>query len=112
MEQLVLIVSQARIVRSADWVCIFQAEWEHQVARDVLTYFKTLSALEQHKMAMWGRLMSHHANKPPVGDWYPTHYHTFYQKKRNYQYPNNKIPAGVIQYPYYTLRGPTDFFMK
>ena len=22
------------------------------------------------------------------------------------------VPAGMVQYPYYTLRGPTDFFMK
>ena len=31
---------------------------------------------------------------------------------RNLVYPSPVVPAGMVQYPYYTLRGPTDFFMK
>lgn len=27
-------------------------------------------------------------------------------------YPPSPTPAAITQYPYYTLRGPTDFFMK
>lgn len=43
----------------------------------------------------------------------PKHYHTYqYNWPRNLVYPSNVLPAGMVQYPYYTLRGPTDFFMK
>lgn len=31
---------------------------------------------------------------------------------QNLKYPPQNVPPTVIQYPYYTLRGPTDFFMK
>lgn len=27
-------------------------------------------------------------------------------------YPQDETPAATVQYPYYTLRGPTDFFME
>jgi hypothetical protein len=44
---------------------------------------------------------------------YPTHYQTYrYDWPQNMVYPPNQVPAGMVQYPYYTLRGPTDFFMK
>ena len=33
-----------------------------------------------------------------------------YQVPRNLQYPNPNQPNALVQYPYYTLRGPTDFF--
>jgi hypothetical protein len=43
----------------------------------------------------------------------PTHYQTYSHKwPQNLVYPPPVVPAGAIQYPYYTLRGPTDFFMK
>jgi hypothetical protein len=35
-----------------------------------------------------------------------------YNWPRNLVYPPPVLPAGMVQYPYYTLRGPTDFFMK
>lgn len=44
---------------------------------------------------------------------FPTHYQTYrYDWPQNLVYPDNQVPAGMVQYPYYTLRGPSDFFMK
>lgn len=43
----------------------------------------------------------------------PQHYQTYrYDWPQNMVYPPDQVPAGMVQYPYYTLRGPTDFFMK
>lgn len=43
----------------------------------------------------------------------PRHYHTYqYKWPQNLVYPPPVVPAGMVQYPYYTLRGPSDFFMK
>lgn len=43
----------------------------------------------------------------------PQHYQTYqFNWPQNMVYPPNEVPAGMVQYPYYTLRGPTDFFMK
>ena len=43
----------------------------------------------------------------------PKNYHTYqYNWPQNLVYPSPQLPAGMVQYPYYTLRGPTDFFMK
>lgn len=43
----------------------------------------------------------------------PKHVHSYqYNWPRNQVYPSPVLPAGMVQYPYYTLRGPTDFFMK
>jgi len=33
-----------------------------------------------------------------------------YQAPQNLQYPAPNQPNALVQYPYYTLRGPTDFF--
>lgn len=35
-----------------------------------------------------------------------------YKMPKNLSYPHANTPAAIVQYPYYTLRGPTDFFMK
>jgi hypothetical protein len=44
---------------------------------------------------------------------FPYHYQTYrFDWPQNQVYPPNQVPAGMVQYPYYTLRGPTDFFMK
>lgn len=44
---------------------------------------------------------------------FPTHYQTYgYNWPQNQVYPSNQVPAAMVQYPYYTFRGPTDFFMK
>lgn len=44
---------------------------------------------------------------------FPRHYQTYRHKwPQNMVYPPDVQPAGMVQYPYYTLRGPTDFFMK
>ena len=45
--------------------------------------------------------------------WRPTHHHTWeYNPPQNLVYPPaNQMPA-VTQYPYYTHKGPSDFFMK
>ena len=42
----------------------------------------------------------------------PQHYQTYqYDWPKNPVYPQQGVPSGMVQYPYYTLRGPTDFFM-
>ena len=49
----------------------------------------------------------------PRGQFRGGHYHTFdYRVPRNLRYPPANQPPAVVQYPYYTLRSPTDFFMK
>ncbi len=51
--------------------------------------------------------------QPMTKVWSPSHHHTWdYQPPQNLSYPPQNQPPAVIQYPYYTLRGPTDFFMK
>ncbi len=44
---------------------------------------------------------------------HPVHrnFHT-YDVPQGLTYPQNDTPAAVYQYPYYTTRGPTDFFME
>lgn len=43
----------------------------------------------------------------------PQHYQTYrYNWPQNMVAPPSEVPAAMVQYPYYTLRGPTDFFMK
>lgn len=44
----------------------------------------------------------------------PHHYNTYRYKgyDNNYVYPSNQLPAGMVTYPYYTHKGPSDFFMK
>jgi len=44
---------------------------------------------------------------------HPIHRNSYtYNAPRNLMYPPSPSPAGITQYPYYTFRGPTDFFMK
>ena len=43
----------------------------------------------------------------------PRHYQTYrYNWPQNMVSPPTDAPNAMVQYPYYTLRGPTDFFMK
>ncbi len=45
--------------------------------------------------------------------WTPIHHQTYsYKPPKNLVYPPDNQPAGVVQYPYYTTKGPTDFFYK
>lgn len=45
--------------------------------------------------------------------WRPTHYQTFeYKYPKNLAYPPANHQPAIVQYPYYTVKGPTDFFMK
>ncbi len=45
--------------------------------------------------------------------WRPHHHHTFrYRQPRNLVYPPNPTPAAIVQYPYYTVKGPDDFFLQ
>ena len=47
----------------------------------------------------------------PGGAWYPTHHHHFsYDAPRGLQYPPANVPPSVVVYPYYTVKGPDDFF--
>lgn len=44
-------------------------------------------------------------------DWYPTHRHHFhYTPPKNLVYPAQNQPTAMVQYPYYTNKGPSDFF--
>jgi hypothetical protein len=55
----------------------------------------------------------HFGHIGPDGDWYPTHRHTqSYKTPSNLSYPPPNVPAGAVVYPYYTLKGPSDFFRK
>lgn len=46
-------------------------------------------------------------------DWFPQHMHKYsVSVPHNLSYPPQDQPAAVVFYPYYTVRGPTDFFMK
>ena len=44
---------------------------------------------------------------------HPVHrnFHT-YHAPQGLMYPPENAPPAQVQYPYYTLRGPTDFFME
>ena len=45
--------------------------------------------------------------------WRPTHHHTWeYHAPQNLLYPPDNAPNAIQQYPYYTVKGPSDFFMK
>jgi hypothetical protein len=53
------------------------------------------------------------AGCPECGHTCPQHHNTYeYHWPKNLVYPSPVVPAGMVQWPYYTLRGPTDFFMK
>jgi hypothetical protein len=48
---------------------------------------------------------------PHCGHGCPHHHHSYqYKWPENLVYPQGPVPAAMIQWPYYTLRGPTDFF--
>ncbi len=43
--------------------------------------------------------------------WMPKHYHSFtYDFPNDLTYPAPNAPGGAIVYPYYTVKGPSDFF--
>lgn len=44
---------------------------------------------------------------------WPKHHHTYdYRQPKNLCYPPQNQPAATVVYPYYTHKGPSDFFMK
>ncbi|QDU81799.1 hypothetical protein Pla110_35490 [Polystyrenella longa] len=44
--------------------------------------------------------------------WHPTHHHSYsYEQPNNLRYPSNQ-PGSIVRYPYYTMKGPDDFFRK
>ena len=44
---------------------------------------------------------------------YPTHVHSFsYYPPKDLRYPAPNTPAAVVQYPYYTVKGPDCFFAQ
>ena len=46
-------------------------------------------------------------------EWQPTHNLWYkYNHPRNLVYPPDNTPAAVVQYPYYTCKGPDDFCLK
>ena len=54
-----------------------------------------------------------YGGQQPQGGFRGGDYHTFeYRVPEGLSYPPANQPPAVVQYPYYTLRGPTDFFQK
>jgi len=46
-------------------------------------------------------------------EWQPTHHLWYkYNQPQGLVYPPDNTPAAVVQYPYYTCKGPDDFFLK
>jgi len=44
--------------------------------------------------------------------WHPTHHHMFsYEQPKNLSYPTSQM-GSLTRYPYYTFKGPDDFFHK
>lgn len=55
----------------------------------------------------------HFGHIGPDGDWYPTHRYSYsYKTPQNLEYPPPQVPGGAVVYPYYTHKGPSDFFRK
>jgi len=63
----------------------------------------------------------HHGNACPTCQhglddgqtWHPTHRHWFvYKQPHDLVYPPANTPTAIVQYPYYNVKGPSDFFMK
>ena len=51
----------------------------------------------------------------PGPGWYPRHHHTYFYDVPDdgeFVYPPADQPPAVVQYPYYTVRGPSDFFLQ
>ena len=53
-----------------------------------------------------GHKNSYHYNKRPK------HYQTYKYVPPAAVYPQQNQPLGIVQYPYYTHKGPDDFFLK
>jgi len=46
-----------------------------------------------------------------VTKWAPRHYSSYsYERPNDLSWPAPNAPAGAMQYPYYTFKGPSDFF--
>ena len=46
-------------------------------------------------------------------DWTPTHHKTYsYSVPRDLSYPEQNAVGGAVVYPYYTHKGPSDFFRQ
>lgn len=57
----------------------------------------------------WG---GHHGSRAfGRPSWRPLHRHSYtYRPPQNLKYPPANQPAAFVQYPYYTVKGPKDFF--
>ncbi|MFN0199298.1 MAG: hypothetical protein ACKVT0_21320 [Planctomycetaceae bacterium] len=44
--------------------------------------------------------------------WRPHHRHTYVYRRPELSYPPSNGPTGTVVYPYYTVKGPDDFFLK
>ena len=55
---------------------------------------------------------SHHGHRTGIA-LKPEHWMKMeYKVPKHLSYPQENFPAPVVQYPYYTHKGPSDFFMK
>jgi len=70
-------------------------------------------AMTEAQFAPTDQGVMNHGGQQPQGGFRGGHYHTFeYRAPEGMTYPPANQPPAVVQYPYYTLRGPTDFFQK
>lgn len=76
--------------------------------------------LDQNSEVHGGPYIGPGESCPPGGggrsnchEWQPTHNLWYqYNQPRDLVYPAENTPAAVVQYPYYTCKGPDDFFLK
>ncbi|RLS53963.1 MAG: hypothetical protein DWH91_13055 [Planctomycetota bacterium] len=48
-----------------------------------------------------------------ANDWYPKHHFSYsYSVPNDLKYPSPNAVGGAIAYPYYTFKGPSDFFRQ
>jgi hypothetical protein len=48
-----------------------------------------------------------------ANDWYPQHHFSYsYSVPNDLKYPSQNAVGGAIAYPYYTFKGPSDFFRQ
>jgi len=67
----------------------------------------------QHGHGLHGHGLWNGGNFDHLNQDYPQHHFTYgYNRPKNMLYPPPEVPGGAVTYPYYTHKGPSDFFRK
>ncbi|QDT81236.1 hypothetical protein Mal35_47160 [Gimesia maris] len=122
--------SNSQVIRgqSADGEFLMQQQAEMMQKRQQAMHQQAMHqqyAGQQAPIQQMGHYRHGGAYCPPgAGGWKTGHKNTYHQNKRpkHYQtykyvppatvYPQQNQPLGIVQYPYYTHKGPDDFFLK